>query len=150
DEASQEPKDQALAWLAEITTGGAGKGTLAEFEQWRRADPRNEQALKEARALWLMIGKSLEQQYTPNFEARAKQRANGISPWRLMLAAAAVLVMVAFFGNSWLQRWRFDQVTAIGEQRAVPLEDGSTMWLNTDSAVDIDMSQQQRHVRLAR
>ncbi|MFT4246845.1 MAG: FecR domain-containing protein, partial [Pseudomonas sp.] len=70
--------------------------------------------------------------------------------WRPWLAAAAALVLTAGLGTQWLRDWRHDQTTATGEQRTIALRDGSTLWLNTASAVDLTMDGARRQVRLVR
>lgn len=44
--------------------------------------------------------------------------------------------------------WRADYRTAVGEVRALQLADGSHLWLNTATAVDIDFSADLRRLRL--
>lgn len=145
-------KDQALEWVARLVTGQADAALLAEFEQWRDSDPRNEKALAEARRLWLLIGAPLEAQYAPVLASQAVQRRPARTllrrgPW---LAMAAGVVLAVGLATHWLLDGRYDQATGVGEQRTVALSDGSTMWLNTASAADIRVNGQERHVRLAR
>lgn len=146
------PKDQAFAWLARLATGEADGAMLAEFERWRDSDPRNAKALAEARALWLLIGKPLEAQYAPVMASQPSRHRQGrrMQRWRPLLATAATLMLMVGLGTQWLSSWRYDQVTATGEQRTIALEDGSTLWLNTGSAADIRVDAERRHVRLVR
>lgn len=143
--------EQALEWLSRLATGDVDTQTIAEFERWRDSDTRNEKALIEARRLWLLLGSPLEARYAPALASDAPAvHVRSCSKLRPLLAMAAVLVLAVGVGVQWLQDWRHDHVTGIGEQRTVALADGSTLWLNTDSAVDIDVDMRKRKVRLVR
>ncbi len=65
----------------------------------------------------------------------------------LGLSAAALFVLAA---GAWLA-WRpgvAQYSTTIGEQRTCKLEDGSFVYLNTDSRVEVSFSERERRVRL--
>lgn len=47
-----------------------------------------------------------------------------------------------------LTAWRSDYRTGVGERRDIVLADGTRVWLNTDSAFDIDYSATQRRLAL--
>lgn len=151
-----DPMDQALVWVSRIATGEADANALAEFERWRDSDARHEKALNEARRLWVMLGEPLEAQYAPvmaSLPASAAQRrqARPRRRWRRpALATAAALLLAVTLGGQWQRDWRFDQTTGTGEQRTIALADGSTMWLNTGSAADVQVDGNRRHIRLAR
>ena len=61
-------------------------------------------------------------------------------------AAAAVTAAVLFLHSFVAQAY----TTAVGEQRACPLEDGSVVYLNTDSRVEVQYTREQRNVLLVR
>ncbi|MCD9004979.1 FecR family protein [Luteimonas sp. XNQY3] len=150
-----DPMDQALVWVSRIATGEADANALAEFERWRDSDARHEKALNEARRLWLMLGEPLEAQYAPVMAslpatAAQRQRTRRRRAWRPALATAAALLLAVALGDQWHRDWRYDQTTGTGEQRTIALADGSTMWLNTGSAADVQVDEDQRHVHLAR
>lgn len=59
--------------------------------------------------------------------------------------------LLALAGNAMPWRsWAADQRTAIGEVRNWRLEDGSQLWLNTDSAADVAFGQRRRTLSLYR
>lgn len=144
------PADQALVWLSRLATGEADAATLAEFAAWRDSDSRNESALADARRLWLLIGGPLEARYAPAMSGPPAVRRRARKRWRPLLATAAGLALAVGLGAQWLLDWRYDAVTGVGEQRTIVLDDGSTMWLNTASAADIEVDDARRHVRLVR
>ncbi|WP_262360397.1 FecR family protein [Citrobacter freundii complex sp. CFNIH2] len=65
--------------------------------------------------------------------------------------AGLFLLLVSVLGcYQWMNYWRFNYATRLGEFRQISLNDGSTMWLNTDSAADVELTSATRHVRLSR
>lgn len=145
-------EDQALWWVMRLTSGEADPALLARLEQWRAADPAHAAALADARRCWLQLGPPLERRYDPVMMSRAQpqRRARPRGRWRRPLAVAAALLLALGLGRQWASDWRYDQTTAVGEQRTLALADGSTMWLNSGSAADLGVDSRHRHVRLAR
>jgi transmembrane sensor len=83
------------------------------------------------------------------FEAKRRARHFGSSALRFTLAASLVLIFVVG-GIFWSQSLRGEvYTTGIGEQRTIPLADGSTVELNTDSRVRVLLSDHRRDVELA-
>lgn len=88
----------------------------------------------------------------------ARDRPTGVTRrpssrrWGFGLAAAASLLLavgIAFFPD-YLQYPLADYRTRIGEQTAVRLADGSTVYLNTDTALDVSFVHEERRVALLR
>jgi len=80
----------------------------------------------------------------------ARKLAGRATPRRAAIAAAAVLVLA---GCAWLWMHAAGSgvyETAVGEQRICKLEDGSFVYLNTDSRIRVSFSDTQRTVRLER
>ncbi|WP_338659477.1 FecR family protein [Pectobacterium araliae] len=158
DDNDKESADtQALFWLVRLTSGDVTQAELAEFEHWRKADPANECALSEARQLWLQLRQPLETNYTPVLSPDpVSVPVNVLLPtsmsWyrRPVVSAAMALVLMVGCAQYWATHWHYDEMTATGEQRTLALQDGSTMWLNTDSAADIQVSTDKRFIRLAK
>lgn len=88
----------------------------------------------------------------PAQRIRQTQRARWRKPpVRVWANAAAVLLMLGVLAASpWPDRWRADYATATGESRAIALADGSQLQLNTDTAVQVEMREGERRVRLLR
>lgn len=75
-----------------------------------------------------------------------RSRARG----RLLAIAASLLVIVSL-GLGWYRYGAVEQAsyrTAIGELREVPLADGSTATLSSDSRIQVSLSRGERHVDL--
>jgi transmembrane sensor len=66
--------------------------------------------------------------------------------------AAAATIVVAFMSIGWLTYHQWDRAsvihTNVGEQRSVVLEDGTTVYLNTDTVVAARISDHERRIRL--
>ena len=136
----------ARDWVVRLASGEVSEGDMVRFKAWRAADPANRAAFDEARALW--------------HETQAVQSAFAqtglVTPWRRHRGvraaaiggalAASLAVMVAFDD---LKTAAFaDYSTAQGAQRTVSLGDGSTAYLNTESAIAVFFSAAERRVEL--
>ena len=87
-----------------------------------------------------------ERNAAPVHAARPKWR---VPRWQLGLAAS----LLAVGALAWLFLNRpatVEYSTAVGEQRSIALPDGSTVLLNTDSAVRVRLSRHLRRIELAR
>lgn len=146
---------EAVTWLVRLTSGDITTSELSAFERWRRADSRHEQALSEARRLWVNMGMPLENYYQPDTlpGTSVHQYQYGLRRFlrrQVVLPVALLLIFSMAMTQSWLSRWQYDYYTSTGEQRMLSLDDGSRMWLDADSAADVRVSSGQRLVRLAR
>ncbi len=79
-----------------------------------------------------------------------ERRASRRSPRRFgaAIAACAVFAVAALFAFQSLVPGRYS--TGVGEQRTIKLEDGSTIALNTDTAVRVELTDRMRRVSLLR
>lgn len=143
--ARESATDQALAWFARLRAPAAGPADRAAFEAWRAADAAHGAAYAEVEALWA----------SPEFAAAVVRNAPPVRrPRRVFVralaACAAALVMAVGLGAAFdlTTRLRADAITAVGERRAVTLPDGSTVLLNSDSAVTWHEDAAHRGVRL--
>lgn len=146
---------QAADWFARLT-GEPHAGDLHEaWRQWHALSEQN-------RLAWRYVER-VSQRFAPLQEdvagaaktlenLRHTQRSR-----RQVLRNLSVVMGGAMLGwASWRQRWLPDSLTAwttdyhtttqvLGEQR---LADGTRLWLNSGTALDVDFSPQQRTLRL--
>ncbi len=159
---------QAAIWQARLSEvddkSGAGRELKAEFNRWLLANPRHRQAMAEMDTLWA----ALEQ---PVVRALAEASSNpaaqpvAVAPARSRITTRSIhshmfqryaivaclpLVMVSGIGwqQDWITHWQSDYITAVGEQAPVALDDGTTITLNTRSAIAVDYTGAARRVRL--
>lgn len=136
----------AARWLALLESGSASEGDQRKLHAWRNHCSSHEHAWQKAQAL--------------------RQRFSGL-PTQLALATLdrpdpnrrallkGTLGLAVMLPAGWLlarqlplEAWRADVHTGTGEQRQLTLADGSTLHLDTASAVDVDLGS--RQLRLVR
>lgn len=85
-------------------------------------------------------------------QTRWPRFASGMAAKRVTVRATAAAIMVFALGIAgyWWSSERNTYATQVGEQRSTKLEDGSFIYLNTDSKVEVHFSRQARNVRLVR
>jgi len=149
--------DEALEWFICLRNGSPDAETRLAFERWRAQSPRHDEEYRNLEAMWdapsfrkaaesLPIGARLP------VAAGHGRRADGPAPrWTMRAAAAAAILLIAI--GAWqypaiMLRWQADYMTATGDRSTVKLPDGSTMTLDTASAVSIDFENGRRRVTL--
>lgn len=143
--------DQALDWFVRLRDGKQDAATRAEFLAWLSTDPRHEEEFRGLEILWnakpfLEAVKALPVDRSEPMQPRSRR-------WPLRAAALAASVLLAtgiWQYPSLTVALQADYVTATGAQTQVSLPDGSTMLLNTDTAVALDFDAGRRQVRLLR
>lgn len=140
--------DAALAWCARLNSGHVSVADRAAFRDWIESDPRHARAFEEAERLWTRAGAAAVRIGGDGWYRRRPRR------WAPALAAAAVLFL-AVLGAGWrdpgiLDRMLADHATGPGVSRMVTLADGSGVFLDTDSAIAVDLEPHRRTVRLIR
>lgn len=145
-EAAATLDDSARRWVARLASGEMTDAEMARFKAWLAERPAHQRAFDKARALW--------------------QRADAVEdifairprPWHRRpavraglaggLLAASLALAVGF--DDLKTAAVADHATPTGAQRAVTLADGSTVYLNTDSAIALRFSKGERRVELLR
>jgi transmembrane sensor len=148
-------EETAAHWMVERDRGLSAQRER-ELTSWLAADSRHAAVFTALAETWSLIGESrpvaLEHEYT---SYPTRRRAVGL---RVALGAAAAVVLAC------VGAWRFAEVrkggsasryaiasaTEIGGLRSVALPDGSIIQLNTDSAVDVRFTPEERRVALTR
>src|SRR5258707_6241463 len=145
---------EASAWFARMNADDVTADDRTRFEAWLRAQSYNAKAYAELSATWQELVKSGPLVRAVSFGQVMNAASAPPAPgrrWAVAAVAAGIGAMV--LGVAWnlfkqTEETRFQ--TAIGEQAAVALPDGSSFDLNTDSRVWVDYSQRQRVIRLER
>jgi transmembrane sensor len=128
----------AAQWLTLVESGEADAADLARLQQWREGSSSHEQAWQKAQLL--------RQRFAQLPSDLALASLDRPDPQRRQLLKRA-LVVSALVPGAWLlsrqmplEAWRADLHTGTGERRQLPLADGSSLQLNTASAVDVDLA----------
>lgn len=148
-ETSRDIDQAASEWTARLDRGPLGPEEDAAFQAWRRGDPRAKGALLRAQALSMMsesaqaLGSdfdpaAFEEARRPRFSRRQTLAWTGAAAAAASLAALGVATSAAGEVVS----------TERGEIRLVPLKDGSTVLLNTESRIRIRYDKGQRLITL--
>jgi transmembrane sensor len=143
---------EASAWFARMNADDVSDDDRSRFESWFRAHSGNAKAYAALSATWRELVESGPLVRAVYF-GQAMNAASASRAPRRRWAAAAVAAGIAaiVLGGAWnlykqKEETRFQ--TAIGEQAAVALPDGSSFDLNTNSRIYVDYSQRRRVIRL--
>ena len=141
----------AALWFVQLTSGDATDEERAAWHAWRQQNPAHEYA-------WQQVEKVTRKFSSPGMSAEIGLATleRPASPGRRKVLQH-IATVVALGGLGWMsyrtapwQSWSADYVTAVGEQRAVTLQDDSQLTLNTDSVVDVRFSATERRIVLHR
>lgn len=143
--------DAAAEWLTVLMSGEATDEEHQRWQQWRAANPEHERAWVHIEAvmsgrLGVLHARAAYQTLSPYAgpQARSRRKALRVLLWG---GAAGVSALLASRTETW-QSAVADFRSATGEQRAIALDDGTEILLNTASAIDVQFNGQQRLVRL--
>ncbi|AEG01257.1 FecR family protein [Methylomonas methanica] len=163
--------DQASAWFARLQADDVSAEERGRFQAWYHARPQHAEAYDKTRKLWSLLQIPAEQVYNrlqaenpsgkstqdhepvQSAETAAPQLpVTGKPTLRLaVLGCLSLLLLLAGWQlPKQLQNWRSDYHTAAGQQLNVELADGSRLTLNTDTALAVRFSENQRRIELLR
>jgi transmembrane sensor len=145
---------EASTWFARMNADDVTAGDRTRFEAWLRAHSGNAKAYAELSATWQELVKSGPLVRAVNFGQVMNAASAPPAPrrrWAVAAVAAGIGALALGIGwNLYKQKEETRFQTAIGEQAAVALADGSSFDLNTNSRIWVDYSQRQRVIRLER
>ncbi|MTH65427.1 FecR family protein [Paracoccus shanxieyensis] len=133
---------EARDWIVRLNSGQITEAELARFKAWRDASGANAQAFDHERAFWTQL-QALE---AAGRDKPGMKRRRFLATGAAALGGAAGLVFVPQLAVA----LRADFQTQIGQIASFGLPDGSSVTLNTDSAVKLDYSGARRRVGLLR
>ncbi len=151
-------EDEALVWLMRTTSGNITPQQQQGLADWLSQSTAHRSAFEATQNLWQGLGELRDRPLisknriqttigviTP--EKNTIQQQNRYATLRMSFAAAASLALFAVLFNM-NPIWQAEYRTAVGQQQTVILSDGSTVYLNSGSALDPDYSPEQRRVKL--
>jgi len=154
NEASTSPQEriqqEAVSWQVRLTSGNVSDATRQEFERWMSQSIEHAQAYRDIASLWQQLPGPLSADRQRRIEQAARRRKADIRRYSfgMALAASVLLTVLTGFYPDYLTNPLADYRTHIGEQRAVTLADGSIVHLNTDTAIDVALSDTERRIEL--
>jgi transmembrane sensor len=147
-------KQEAAEWLVRLDKGAISKQESDDFKEWLARSDFHQRYLLELAACWdsMAVLKELSEIF-PFISQRpvtgkVSRRSAKKNIWnRFAMACSAGLVLLAvatvyFFSST--QKF----VTNVGQQAAYTLNDGTVIFLNTDSQVEVTYSREERVVNL--
>jgi transmembrane sensor len=150
----EDTEREAADWFARMNADDVTADDHMRFEAWLRAQSGNAKAYAELSATWKELVKSgplVRAVYFGQVMNAAATPAPRSRRWLAGAVAATLGAIVLGVGwNLYKQKEETGFQTAIGEQAAVALPDGSSFDLNTNSRVKVDYSQRTRVIRLER
>ncbi|MDO3382197.1 FecR family protein [Gilvimarinus algae] len=145
--------DTAADWFARRRGARLSASEERAFEQWLAASQEHTLAYAQCELAWELSAAVPEPALSRSLTASAspaKSRYRALSPWRMGGAVAASALLVSALLLSRSPDLSDHYQTEIGEQRVVHLEDGSSVMLNTNSALQVRYSRTERHLQLTR
>lgn len=147
--ADTEVLEEAAEWLMTLSAGDVTEAQRADWLAWRSSSPARAQAWQRAERL---MGKL--EGLPPALSMSALDRPADPGR-RAMISRLALLLAVLPAGwASWRladqQGWAADYRSSVGECRQLTLADGTQVYLNTDSAIDIRFDGNERFIQLRR
>ena len=143
---------QAISWMLRLRNNRANVRLQTQCEHWREAHHEHELAWQRVQALQQELSGQLAAIPGAHVALENSSRRLGRRQALNVLSGALLVGSAAWISRDltgW-QRWTSDLATATGEHRSVQLPDGPRLQLNTDSAVNLDFSPQQRLITLVR
>lgn len=145
---------EAADWYARLRAADVSELDAARFRAWIAGDSARRREFEAIDELWDDL-KAIERapevlRERAAIAARRAQSARRTSGRRRIFAWAAAAVAVLVLGTAlWIQHRSVNSyVTDIGEQRTVPLPDGSVVTLNTATEIRLHFSPERRAVEL--
>lgn len=149
DTAGHDPlRDEAQAWLAQLTSGTATAADADALNAWRARSPAHAHAFAEAALLWNVTGDATREAVARNpalAEMTAAPRARGLVARRSFigggllaasLAGAAVVRPPFGLWPAWSEL-AAEYRTGKGERRQVEVADRMSVQINTQTSIDL-------------
>lgn len=154
----QPAEQQAAKWQAQLSSDLVTDQHKKEFALWLAERHENAIAWQKINAFWVNLdqvkaadlgidlGIKDYAQVIPLSKWQVKSRITRYCIPALGLAASLVLALTFMFNS--LDFYFADYTTAPGQQRQITLSDGSEILMNTDTAISVNFTQQQRQIQL--
>lgn len=133
-------REEASHWWVRLDSGEPSDADREAFEAWRAQSADHRAAFAEICALWGELD-ALKPRFVPNRVA-AWTRKPARARWTVAASLLLALIVIPMLAT------RPQYRSSIGEIRIVKLEDGSTVYLSSGSALDTDFGPDRRHLEL--
>ena len=137
-----DPQQEALEWFSRLRQPGCDERERQAFGRWCQ-DPRNAHAYAELEACWQQLQPSPARPRPQQPNTKRSRRGLGLALLFLLLLGA-----LAYLYWPLMQRLGSELYTDAGERRSVRLADGSTLHLDSASAMSVDLRARTRVLQL--
>ncbi|MBV8272700.1 MAG: FecR domain-containing protein [Cupriavidus sp.] len=141
----------AVEWLVALQGHDVDEATRARWRHWMAQDPDHARAWSHIEA----VNTRLRGVASPLAAAVARAALTPPRSASRRHAVRALAVVFAGGASAWAVRdhapvrdWLADARTAVGELRRLTLDDGTRLWLNTDTAVNVAFTSTERRIVL--
>ena len=137
--------EEAIDWLMQMTEQPLSSLQQEDFEQWKNQSEQHTLAWQRTEKLQQRLGN------IPNeISKKTLDQPSGSSfPFgKLILLFGCGSIIAASTYLTHQQAWFADYRTPYGEQKQIKLEDGTQLFLNSKTAVDINYTAQERQIIL--
>lgn len=140
---------QAADWFAKLRSGYATEEEQQHFRLWLAANPAHRKAFEETQAFWddPKLSQGLKA-FPLSSQVKGHSRFSSLRYRLAVPLMAASLVLAAIILQPYLNCLQADYCTSIGESRNIQLADGSTVTLNSQSAVKVKFEDNVRYTQL--
>lgn len=152
-----DPPAAAAYWFARVHSGNFTVAERERFQQWRRANPNNEQEYRALDEIWQATSMLPKDELRELLEAPNSPAEQGWMTRRRLMIGAASVSTAAIIGAVFLRGHDLypashvlRYVTAHGEQRKEVLPDGSVVEMNVSSELIVSYYASRRVVELIR
>jgi transmembrane sensor len=129
--------EEALSWLVRLHSGEETVDDWNAYHDWKLLDAAHAGAARRAEEMWSRLGPAL-------INKRTTRNSSGAAALALFLLGAVAFSGALGTPASWLA----DEATGIGERRTVVLADGSSVTLDSATALDVAFSADERRIVL--
>lgn len=135
--------EEASEWFARLRADDVSPEDRAAFDRWRRQDSAHRDAYESISRLWERLERPTRELLPTALDSQPAACAGPPArrrPFRfagLAAVVASLAVTIGLWLPDALTLWSSDYSTVTGEQRQIVLADGSTVLLNTDSALSV-------------
>jgi transmembrane sensor len=148
---SGDPTQEAADWLARLRSDNMSEMEEARFRAWLSGDPARRREFDALSTMWDELDRVAD--FPEVLAAMSGPKGRIVQPrvsrravlgWALAAGVAGAAGFVSW--QRWLASGHYE--TLVGEQRTVPLADGSIITLNTSSRVHVRLGPNERRISL--
>lgn len=143
--------ERAAEWLMELQCDDVSPQLVEEWRRWRAAHPDHEMAWRRIESvrgklttLSSPLGNAIAQAALAPPDSAHRRRVVGT----LMVLASVGVATWSASEYVPVREWAADHRTGVGERRTLVLADGTSVLLNTDTALDVRFDDVERRVKL--